>query len=208
ISGLNMWESHIWHWDKLKIGIVSSVLSCLMLIQAPINRWLIPNLNRWLVIVSGTLFYFTTCCILVVITHIEWGDGKAWLLLLSTFTFAVAGSILPAMQGMISEEFDDESQGEVAGVAMAVRGLAYTVASPINGYTWRVFISPNELPNWGIYVPSIIFVISGIVSLISFGYSLMIFVWYQLIQKRGEHEEEGYQAITIHEDNHSYKDKS
>jgi len=184
ISGLSAWEYHLWNWEKFKIGVVSSILATLMLVQAPINRFVIPKLNKWVVIVGGILCYFGAASVLVAISHLHFEHQReAWFLLISTALFAVAGSILPAIQGMISAEFGEDEQGEIAGVAMAVRSLAYTVVSPINGYIWKVFIDVNSSPNWGLYVPSIVYVASGMVSIINFVYCVFIYIWYHIFDR-------------------------
>ncbi|PRP87060.1 major facilitator superfamily protein [Planoprotostelium fungivorum] len=163
-SELALWCNYRWGWDAFKMGIVSSIIATIGLLQVFINAFIAPRMQQRTVVI---ICIICSCGASSLYTFMP----NPYYMIPASFLIAIAGVVTPVFQSMMSREYTQEYQGDISGVFIALKGLVWALGPLSSGILWKQFASTDSK----VVFPSINFTISGGVSVLCFFAALVLF---------------------------------
>jgi len=184
---LSLWCHYMWGWDALQMGIASTIIHVIALLQVPINRFIFPHFKDSYIIPAGIL-----CLLACSLSYVFM--RTFYIMIIAASLNTLGHSINPVIQGLASVQYDEKLQGDFGGVFAAVRGLVWCIGPLMNGYLWAAFIRLDEQHRF----PAINFSVSAGILFLSFVGSIVLFCFYR-VQEKDKIEDDPVE-LTIQDD--------
>lgn len=149
-------------WSPQLIGLSLALFGIMMaIVQGGLIRIVLRRFGEWKTVVYGHAFDALAFGIIGTVT-------SGTLVLILTPITALGAVITPALQGIMSQQVDDDAQGELQGVLASVGALSMIVSPLLMTSVFAIFTGENA----PIYLPGAPFLVSMFLMLVG----LVIFV--------------------------------
>jgi DHA1 family tetracycline resistance protein-like MFS transporter len=130
-------------WDEAMVGFSLGIVGiCIALVQGGLTRIVIPKFGEFKAVYIGLLFY--------IFGFLGFAFApSSWVFLMVIAPFTLGGFSGPALQGIISNEVDNNEQGELQGALTSVISLTAIIGPPMMTGLFSFFTSssaPIQIP--------------------------------------------------------------
>jgi DHA1 family tetracycline resistance protein-like MFS transporter len=150
-----------YHWSPLDNGLSLALIGlCSGLVQGGLTRLIIPRLGERRSVIVGYLVNFLGFLGFVLAT-------KSWMVLVVLVFWCLGGISGPALQSMLSKQFQANEQGALQGALTSIQSLTGIVGPLIATWVFGYFTSPTapiQMPAAPFALGAVLIAVSALVA--------------------------------------------
>lgn len=161
------------NWSEADVGYSLGFIGIIIaIVQGGLIRWIIPKIGQKLAVIFGISLYCLSFSLYAF-------AGEGWMMYVFMLPYALAGISGPAIQGIMSNQIEANSQGEMQGLLTGLRSLGAIIGPWVMSHIFALYINDTN----DLYFPGAPFILAAILSLL--GLILVIRSLKRLIPKAG-----------------------